>query len=90
MSARLPPAEMRENVVASIARAKTAEQDAFRRASMSRLRVNANQLRAAMVSIADNDVEFTKLYGVVIKDDLAWEQMLIDLETMANLARVEE
>ena len=57
---------------------------------MSRLRVNANQLRAAMVSIADNDVEFTKLYGVVIKDDLAWEQMLIDLETMANLARVEE
>lgn len=70
--------------------AEANERDAFRRAAMVRIRVNASQLLAAMKTVADSDVEFTKVYGTVVKDELAFEQLMIDLQSLAGLARMEE
>jgi uncharacterized protein YpuA (DUF1002 family) len=87
MSPRLPPSVMKANVDAAIARDRNAD---FRKSLMARLREKANQLHAVMANVADNDVDFTKVYGSVIRDEAAWDQLMLDLEALAGLARMEE
>ena len=87
MSPRLPPAVMKQNVDAAMARDRNA---AFRKSLMARLREKANQLHAVMANVADNDADFTEVYGTVVKDDMAWDQLMLDLEALAGLARMEE
>ena len=98
MTNRLSPAEMKRNVDLAVARAKavaadpdaTSEPAAFRRSLMARLRQSANWLHAAMATVADNDVEFTKVYGTVVRNEAGWDQLMLDLEALAGLARMEE
>jgi hypothetical protein len=63
---------------------------AVRQLWFARLRIEANQLHAAMKVITENEVDWVNVYNAVIKDDMAWEQLMIDLETLAGLAKIEE
>jgi hypothetical protein len=61
-----------------------------RQARMIRLKEAANRLRASMLTVAENDVEFTKVFNTVVHSDIGWDQMIVDLEALAGLARMEE
>lgn len=56
---------------------------------MGKLRWEASHLAAAMREVAERDVDFTKVFNTATLSDIGWDQLIIDLEALAGLARME-